>query len=110
MIAKKDKISKKDIENIMKTGRNQAGEFWNVRYIKNTAQDNSFLVVVGLKGTQKAVWRNRVKRLAYNSIQECKNGLKQGFSVIFLFKGKYLKKNEDKIVSDIKNLLKTVLS
>lgn len=104
---KKTKMLKKNYEfrKVLSKGKYYSGEFIEAFILKNEQKTNFLGIAINTKiGT--AVERNRIKRLfreAYYSLEE---SLKDGQSVVFLWKKK--QSTENATYANIKNDMQTI--
>lgn len=87
---KQTKIMKKNYEfrNVLSKGKYYSGRYIEAFIKKNKQNYVNFLgLAVGVK-TAKAVKRNHIKRLLRENYQRQEDGLKKGYSIVFLWKKK----------------------
>lgn len=87
---KQTKMMKKNYEfrNVLSKGKYYSGRYIEA-FIKTNKQNyvNFLGLAVGVK-TAKAVKRNHIKRLLRENYQRQEDGLKKGYSIVFLWKKK----------------------
>ncbi len=87
---KQTKMMKKNYEfrNVLSRGKYYSGRYIEA-FIKKSKQDyvNFLGLAVSVK-TAKAVKRNHIKRLLRESYQRQEDGVKKGYSIVFLWKKK----------------------
>jgi len=69
MFTFKNRVSKKNIEDVIKEGQKIYSESFLIKRKKNNLNINRFAVVVSKKISKRAIFRNLVKRRFLNSIQ-----------------------------------------
>lgn len=87
---KQTKMMKKNYEfrNVLSKGKYYSGRYIEAFIKKNKQNYVNFLgLAVGVK-TAKAVKRNHIKRLLRENYQRQEDGLKKGYSIVFLWKKK----------------------
>ena len=87
---KQTKMMKKNYEfrNLLSKGKYYSGRYIEAFIKKNKQNYVNFLgLAVGVK-TAKAVKRNHIKRLLRENYQRQEDGLKKGYSIVFLWKKK----------------------
>lgn len=81
MLSKKNRLNKKDFQNIIKNGKFFSTSVFKIYFIKDTKQQ--FAVITPKKFFKKAVTRNKFRRVGYNIIR---NVDKKNLSGIFFYK------------------------
>lgn len=107
MLAKKNRINKKEINQIFKKSSFLYNQNFTLRFqtiTKNTNTKVSFIVPKNI--AKQAVKRNYLRRLGYRALKQNTNQLSPGFLGVFVFK-RYI---DDfyLIQNDIKNLLSKI--
>lgn len=62
-LAKKNRLSKKDIDRLFKQGKTVRNSFFFIRFLKNNTGYLRTAIIVSAKTTKKATLRNRIKRI-----------------------------------------------
>ncbi len=84
MLPKAHRLSdRRDVSRVFRTGRKAYGSLFSFSYAPNTDQQIRFAVIVGKKSFPRAVDRNRLKRLARESIRPLLPALVTGFDGAF---------------------------
>ena len=79
--------SSKQIENVFKKGKSTQSGFLFLKYRPNNVGESRFAFSVGVKYSEKAVDRNRAKRMLRSQISKHLPNIKSGFDVV-IFLGK----------------------
>ncbi|MCK5123315.1 MAG: ribonuclease P protein component [Candidatus Pacebacteria bacterium] len=107
MLKKELRIRKqKEFDNIFKKGAYFSERFLALKTVENDLEISRFGFIVSNKISKKAVERNRIKRLLRETIRLRWNEIKPGFDVVFIFRGKEVKKSFDDVDIVVENLLK----
>jgi len=85
MLSKKRRISKKEIEVILKTGKRLNSPHLSLYISKTNLGCSRFSFSVSKKVCPKAVDRNKYRRRGYSVIQKI-NQIKPGYDCLFVFK------------------------
>jgi ribonuclease P protein component len=84
MLPKANRLSdRRDIHRVFRSGRKAYGSLFSFSYVPNTDQQSRLAVIVGKKAFPRAVDRNRLKRLARESIHSFLPALTTGFDGAF---------------------------
>ena len=88
VLPKENRLSKKEVELVLKKGRTYRGFFLILKYWKNklSSEDkrlSRFAVIVPLKVSKKATKRNRIKRLIRENLRKRLSQIRPGFDVVF---------------------------
>lgn len=107
MLAKKYRLP---IHKIYKLrGRIFGNNYFSVKIIKNNLAFSRFGVVVGAKISKKAVVRNKLRRLIFNTIKEnYKNFSKTGLDMLIIAKPPVSNLSKQEIKNNILDFLKNV--
>lgn len=86
---KKTKMLKKNYEfrTVLSKGKYYSGKYVEAFIKKNAKRENFLGIAIGVK-IAKAVRRNHIKRLLRECYQIVENQIKDGYSVVFLWKKK----------------------
>ncbi len=101
---KKTKMLRKNYEfrNVLSKGKYYSGKYVEAFIKKNAKKENFLGIAIGVK-IAKAVRRNHIKRLLRECYQITENQIKDGYSIVFLWKKKVDIQNAtfDKIKKDV---------
>jgi len=105
MIAKNFKLKRNLIKYTLDKGREARSKFFIIRYLKNKEQYPQYCVIISKKLSNKAVDRNRLRRVIYEAIRtsgllENKN---HSFDTVLIPKKMVLDKNFGELQKDINN-------
>lgn len=104
MIPTPIRLTRNEIEYVLKKGASLSTEFFIVRYLHNQeGKSSKFAVVTSAKLSAKAVERNLVRRRTHEAIRLNKDNTVK-YLMIFIPKKRALKAEYNKIEADIKNL------
>ncbi|MCD6094486.1 ribonuclease P protein component [bacterium] len=111
MLPKENRLSKKEVELVLKKGRTYRGFFLILKYWKNklSSEDkrlSRFAVIVPQKVSKKATKRNRIKRLIRENLRKRLSQIKFGFDVVFMATPEILNKNYWQIGKEVERLLR----
>ena len=103
MLQKRERLAKtRDFQNVFKEGRSIRGQGIVLKLRQREAQGNRFAIVVSKKVAQKAVKRNRIRRLLSEAIRTTMQHIEsapQGIDAILIvlpeFKAQNLKEAKD---------------
>jgi len=103
MIAKTFKLNRNLIKYTLEKGEEVRSKFFIIRYIKNTETSSKYCVIISKKISNKAVVRNRLRRVIYEAIRtsgllETKN---HSFNTILIPKKMVLEKDFNALQKDI---------
>ncbi len=86
---KKTKMLKKNYEfrKVLTKGKYYSGKYIEVFILKNNLKQNYLGLAISTK-TGKAIVRNRIKRLIRENYKNIEDTIKEGYSIVFLFKKK----------------------
>ncbi len=104
MIPTPIRLTRKEIEYVLKKGASISTEFFIARYLHNQeGKSSKFAVITSAKLSAKAVERNLVRRRTYEAIRINKDNTVK-YLLTFIPKKRTLKVEYNKIEEDIKNL------
>lgn len=109
MISKSFRLSKSEIEWVLKKGNQLAVDLFIIRFLKEKLPDISphFSVIVSAKLSTKAVERNRLKRKIFETIRvNTLNQTKLPFKIVIIPKKKALKAEYKNIEKSTKDFIK----
>ena len=105
---KKTKMLKKNYEfrNVLSKGRYYSGRYLEAFIKKNKKETTNFLGIAVSVKLAKAVKRNYIKRLLRENYQNYENFIKEGYSIVLLWKKKIDIKNANfqNIQKDMKRI------
>lgn len=94
----------RDFDYVFKRGKSVRSEGIALKIIQTGLKQNRFAVVVSKKVEQKAVKRNKIRRLLTEAIQLYAKNIQKGFDMVFVvlpgFKGESLKE-ADSIIKQL---------
>ncbi len=86
MLLKKNRVTKKDIEEMFKKGSSVFSPNLNLRFLVNsTEKEPKVAFIVPKTVSKKAVIRNRLRRRGYQIIQKKLSSLPQKLKAVFVF-------------------------
>ena len=107
MLKKELRIRKqKDFDNIFNKGVYFSEKFLALKIVENNLEISRFGFIVSNKISKKAVERIRIKRLLREVVRLKWDKIKSGFDVLFIFRGKEVKKSFQEIDIVVEKLLK----
>jgi ribonuclease P protein component len=92
MLAKKHRINKKTIKDVLKKGKGYFSEHLSAKILFTPEKGKKFAFVISSKDVKGAVQRNTLKRRARHIIKENLPNIKEGTQAVF-----FLKKGVDKL-------------
>lgn len=86
---KKTKMLKKNYEfrRVLSKGKYYSGEYIETLILNNNKKENYIGIAISTK-VGKAVKRNKIKRLIRENYYQCEENIKEGQSIVFLWKKK----------------------
>lgn len=106
MLPRKNRLNKKEVENVFKKGKKFVGKFLILKIEKKEKRAySSFSAIVPIKVSKKSTDRNKIKRKIRESLREKLPQIKPGFQGIFISMPEILDKKFKEIDEEIKNLL-----
>lgn len=107
VLAKENRLKrKKDFEKVFQEGRGIKEGFLILKMISNNLNQSRFGVVVSLKISKKAIWRNKIKRRIRELIKERLAKIKKGKDVVLITTPEILKKDFEETGRTMDNLFK----
>ncbi len=96
MLLKKNRVTKKDMEEMFKRGSSVFSANLNLRFLLNsTEKEPKIAFIVPKTVSKKAIIRNRLRRRGYQIIQEKLSSLPKKMKMVFIFG-----KNSSKIFTE----------
>ena len=89
----------------LKNSKQFSGALFNFKVSENGLGINRFAFVVSKKVDQRAVARNRLKRVLRSCIEEIFDNIKMGKDFIFYPKKEILTVTRDQVLKEVKNTL-----
>lgn len=86
MISKKNRLSKKKVQSVIKSSYSRPHSIFVLKTKKNILPNSCFSVIVPLRVSKKAAERNRAKRIIYEIIQKNLFLIKPGFDCVLILK------------------------
>ena len=91
---------------LLKNGRRFNGEIASLIFLQNESGENSHIAaIVPVKLSKKAVYRNRTRRLIYESIRQNISEIKPGFEIIIMAKKLFAEEKLSDVQKPIMDLL-----
>ncbi len=85
MLKKNKKLFlKKDFDLIFNKGVKYYNAFIGLIVLKNNQKENKYSVIAGKKFSQKAVQRNRIKRIIYEILRDFDKKTKRGYNIVII--------------------------
>lgn len=69
MLSYNNRLRRSRVEHILKKGQKQANQHFSIKFLRGSASQSRFAVVVSLKIEPKAVDRNRLRRRIYEALK-----------------------------------------
>ena len=69
MIPKQNRITGQGAKYILKKGKKLNNTYFNIKFIRGSANENRFAVMVSLKVSPKAIERNKIRRQIYEIVR-----------------------------------------
>jgi len=107
MLSKKRRVTKKDIEKIVRGGRKIDSSSFLLRYIPSPSFQLS--PVVSKKISKKAFSRNRMRRMVYNIISEHPEIVNLPIQGLLFVKGTVLQKSREDLSLEIKHIFSSLV-
>jgi ribonuclease P protein component len=105
VLPKENRLSKKEIRQVFKRGKVIYGDLFLLKVCLNSLNLSRFSIIVPKKVAKKATQRNRIKRLARESLRKKLPKIKPGFDGVFIATSKILEKDYWEIDEEIEKLL-----
>jgi ribonuclease P protein component len=109
MLKKTLRLSRQEIQFIMKNGKDFVSKLFIIKYFKNIKNFSQYCVIVSKKIAKKATKRNHLRRQIYESVRlaEKENAEinKKGFAIVLIPKRNIDKSSYNKMQEDISNFL-----
>ena len=123
MLPKKNRLKKKEVEDVFKKGRAYRGDFLLLKLVDRShfvprrfkasmnlgcepaSIESRFAAIVPMKVSKKAVKRNRIKRLIRENLRKKLPRIKDGFDGIFMALPDSLEKNYWEIGKEVEQVL-----
>ncbi len=107
MLKKKYRIKKEtDFRQIFKEGEKAINSFIFLKFKKNDLSITRFGFSVGKKVSNKAVLRNKIKRILNQIIKKELDRINPGFDVVVVVSNKIINKDHTEIKAELDKLLK----
>ncbi len=108
-LAKKYRLSKKDIERVFKRGKTVQSSFFFIRFLKNEVNYLRVATIIPSKVLKKATARNRIKRIFTETIRSGQF-LKKSFDVAVIATASIVEKQSKEINREIEQTLNKIFS
>jgi len=109
MLSKDRRVSRSEFKLLNRPLKTLSGKLFSAKVYKTDQKISKFAFSISKKIEKKAVLRNKMRRMAYNTVQDSQNILKSAFLFHF-FLNKKPKNIKDDITNDINNILHDFLS
>lgn len=107
MLAKRFRLKKtNDFKAVYERGRLTRGDFIDLRFVKNKADNCRFGFVVSLNISKKATVRNKIKRHLGEAAANFISQTKEAKDILFIAKPKIINKNQKEMIKDAENIIK----
>lgn len=102
MLNKSLRLTKnKEFDQVFKLGHSFFGVFLGIKVMPNKKEKNRFGVLVGLKISKSAVFRNLIKRRIKSAIYQEESKLKSGYDVVVITRPEIATKKYQEIKAEI---------